>query len=114
VMHRWIERPWLAVFPLIGLLAVFAIVSGIRRRRDAWPFAGAVVIFLAAFATLAASFLPYIVPFSLTINEAAAPKSSLAFIFWGAGIVVLPLILIYTIMVYIVFKGKVRPSAEYH
>jgi cytochrome d ubiquinol oxidase subunit II len=113
VMHRWIERPWLAVFPLIGLLAVIAIISGIRRRRDAWPFAGTAVIFLAAFATLAASFLPYIVPFSLTINEAAAPTSSLAFIFWGAGIVVLPLILLYTIMVYIVFKGKVSPSAEY-
>ena len=114
VMHRWIERPWLAVFPLIGLLAVIAIVSGIRRQRDAWPFAGAVVIFLAAFATLAASFLPYIVPFSLTLNEAAASTSSLTFIFWGAGIVVLPLTLIYTITVYIVFKGKVSPSAEYH
>ena len=112
VMHRWIERPWLAVFPLIGLFAVIAIVSGIHRRRDAWPFAGAVVIFLAAFATLAASFLPYIVPFSLTINEAAAPTSSLAFIFRGAGILVLPLTLVYTIMVYIVFKGKVNPSAE--
>ena len=111
VMHRWIERPWLAVFPLIGLLAVVAIVSGIRRRRDSWPFAGAAVIFLAAFATLAASFLPYIVPFSLTISQAAAPTSSLSFIFWGAGIVVLPLTLVYTIMVYTVFKGKVTPIA---
>jgi cytochrome d ubiquinol oxidase subunit II len=114
VMHRWIERPWLAVFPLIGLLAVIAIVAGVRRRRDSWPFAGAVVIFLAAFATLAASFLPYIVPFSLTISDAAAPTSSLSFIFWGAGIVVLPLTLIYTIMVYTIFKGKVSASAEYH
>jgi cytochrome d ubiquinol oxidase subunit II len=114
VMHRWIERPWLAVFPLIGLFAVISIVLGVRRRRDSWPFAGAAVIFLAAFATLAASFLPYIVPFSLTISEAAAPTSSLSFVFWGAGIVVLPLTLIYTIMVYTVFKGKISPTAEYH
>jgi cytochrome bd ubiquinol oxidase subunit II len=113
VMHRWIERPWLAVFPLIGLLAVFAIAAGVHRRRDSLPFAGATVIFLAAFATLVASFLPYMVPFSLTINESAAPKSSLSFIFWGAGIVVLPLILVYTIMVYSIFKGKVGSSAEY-
>jgi cytochrome d ubiquinol oxidase subunit II len=113
VMHRWIERPWLAVFPLIGLLAVIAIVAGVRRRRDSWPFAGAAVIFLAAFATLAASFLPYMVPFSLTIGEAAAPTSSLSFIFWGAGIVALPLTLIYTITVYAVFKGKVSTTAEY-
>ena len=67
-----------------------------------------------AFATLAASFLPYIVPFSLTITEAAAPTRSLAFIFWGAGIVVLPLILLYTVIVYTVFKGKVDASSEYH
>jgi cytochrome bd ubiquinol oxidase subunit II len=114
VMHRWIERPWLAVFPLIGLLAVFAIAAGVRGRRDSLPFTGATVIFLAAFATLVASFLPYLVPFSLTINESAAPASSLSFIFWGAGIVVLPLILIYTIMVYTIFKGKVSSTTEYH
>jgi cytochrome bd ubiquinol oxidase subunit II len=53
------------------------------------------------------------VPFSLTILQAAAPISSLSFIFWGAGIVVLPLTLLYTIIVYAVFKGKVGPSAEY-
>jgi cytochrome d ubiquinol oxidase subunit II len=113
VMHRWIERPWLDVFPVIGVLAVITIVVGVRRRRDSWPFAGTAAIFLAAFATLAASFLPYMVPFSLTIMEAAAPASSLSFIFWGAGIVVLPLTLLYTVMVYAVFKGKVGPSAEY-
>jgi cytochrome bd ubiquinol oxidase subunit II len=113
VMHRWIERPWLEVFPLIGVLAVITIVVGVCQRRDSWPFAGTVAIFLAAFATLAASFLPYMVPFSLTILGAAAPTSSLSFIFWGAGIVVLPLTLLYTIIVYAVFKGKVGSSAEY-
>jgi cytochrome d ubiquinol oxidase subunit II len=113
VMHRWIERPCLDVFPLLGALAVVMIVKGVGKRRDSWPFAGTLVIFLAAFATLAASFLPYMVPFSLTILQAAAPISSLSFIFWGAGIVVLPLTLLYTIIVYAVFKGKVGPSAEY-
>ena len=113
VMHRWIDRPWLAIFPAVGVLAVIVIASGLRRRQDSRPFIGAVMIFLAAFATLAASFLPYIVPFSLTINEAAAPTRSLAFIFWGAGIVVLPLILVYTVMVYTVFKGKVDAGSEY-
>jgi cytochrome d ubiquinol oxidase subunit II len=113
VMHRWIERPWLAVFPVIGVLAVITIVVGVRQRRDSRPFAGAAIIFMTAFATLAASFLPYMVPFSLTILEAAAPTSSLSFIFWGAGIVVLPLTLLYTVIVYAVFKGKVGPRAEY-
>jgi cytochrome d ubiquinol oxidase subunit II len=114
VMHRWIERPWLAVFPLIGLVAVFAMRHGIRRRLDAWPFAAAAAIFLAAFATLAASFLPYMVPYSITIAEAAAPRTSLAFIFWGAGAFVLPLMLVYTITAYSVFRGKARHDGEYH
>jgi cytochrome d ubiquinol oxidase subunit II len=54
------------------------------------------------------------VPFSVTIADAAAPQSSLVFIFWGAGVFVLPVILIYTITLYAVFKGKVDSNAEYH
>jgi len=50
--------------------------------------------------------LPYILPFSLTIAEAAAPPASLRFMFWGSGLVVLPMILLYTITVYRVFRGK--------
>ena len=96
---------------LAGDLAVF---RGPYASALASIDAYATAIFGAAFATLAASFLPYMVPFSITITQAAAPQSSLSFIFWGAGAVVLPLILVYTITVYAVFKGKVRPGAEYH
>jgi cytochrome d ubiquinol oxidase subunit II len=111
VMDRWIDRPWLIVFPAIGVLAAVAMLFGIRRRRDGWPFAAAAATFAAAFATLAASFLPYMVPYSITVEQAAAPASSLSFIFWGAGAVVLPLTLLYTVVVYGVFKGKVDPHA---
>ena len=70
------------------------------------------VIFLAAFGTLAFSFWPHMIPFSITIDEAAAPHSSLAFMFWGAGLFVFPLILIYTIVNYTVFRGKVRSDSD--
>ena len=66
-----------------------------------------ILIFLSAFGTLAISFWPYKIPFVLTIDEAAAPHSSLAFMFWGEGLFVTPLTLIYTIGVYRVFRGKV-------
>src|SRR5271170_2373551 len=39
------------------------------------------------------SFWPYMIPFSITIEEAAVPHSSLAFMFWGKGIIVFPLML---------------------
>ncbi|PIK73413.1 quinol oxidase subunit 2, partial [Methylobacterium frigidaeris] len=59
------------------------------------------------------SFLPYMVPFSITIAEAAAPESSLRFLFWGAGLFVFPLTLAYTAAVYFIFRGKVAGEAEY-
>jgi len=48
----------------------------------------------------------------ITIAEAAAPHSSLAFMFRGAGLFVFPLMLIYTAISYSVFRGKVTSSGS--
>jgi cytochrome d ubiquinol oxidase subunit II len=63
-------------------------------------------MFVAAFCTMVVSLLPYIVPFSITLTQAAAPHASLAFLFWGAGLFVLPLTIIYTIVIYVIFRTK--------
>jgi cytochrome bd ubiquinol oxidase subunit II len=114
VIHRWVERPYLFVFPAIGVIAALAAAESVRRRRDELPFHMVALIFAAAFGTLAISFWPYMIPFSITIDEAAAPHSSLAFMFWGAGLFVFPLMLLYTIISYTVFRGKVRPTADHY
>jgi cytochrome bd ubiquinol oxidase subunit II len=114
VMGRWIERPWLVVFPVLGALATAGLLSGVRNRRDRVPFVMAALIFLSAFGTMAASFWPYMIPFSVTIADAASPIASLKFLFYGAGLVVLPIILAYTLAVYWVFRGKTRDDAGYH
>ncbi|MEI9985397.1 MAG: cytochrome d ubiquinol oxidase subunit II [Aliidongia sp.] len=62
VMNRWVERPYLAVFPILGAVGCGAIVFGLGRRQDNLPFQGSVLLFATAFGTLAASFLPYMVP----------------------------------------------------
>ncbi len=111
VMHRWIERPLLFVFPGMGIAAAIGLVASVRRRRDAAPFYMVALMFAAAFGTLAISFWPYMIPFSITIDEAAAPHSSLAFMFWGEGLFVFPLMLVYAAINYSVFRGKVRPTA---
>jgi cytochrome bd ubiquinol oxidase subunit II len=46
------------------------------------------------------------IPYAVTIGDAAAPEASLAFLFWGAGLFVLPVICIYTGVVYWLFRGK--------
>jgi cytochrome d ubiquinol oxidase subunit II len=114
IMQRWLDRPLLFIFPVIGALAAIMLAVSLRKRRDQWPFRMVAILFLAAFGTLAISFWPYMIPFVITIQEAAAPHSSLAFMFWGAGIIVFPLMLAYTVVSYSVFRGKVRSDAEEH
>jgi cytochrome d ubiquinol oxidase subunit II len=114
VMSQWLERPYLLVFPAIGVIAALVAAASVRHRRDGVPFYMVALIFVAAFGTLAISFWPYMIPFSITVEEAASPHSTLAFMFWGAGIIVFPLMLIYTVISYTVFRGKVKPTAGHY
>jgi cytochrome bd ubiquinol oxidase subunit II len=114
VVHRWLERPYLFAFPAIGVIAALVATVSVRHRRDGPPYYMVALIFAAAFGTLAISFWPYMVPFSITIEEAAAPHSSLAFMFWGEGLFVFPLMLLYTVVSYTVFRGKVRSSEGHY
>jgi cytochrome d ubiquinol oxidase subunit II len=47
VMDRWVERPVLAIFPIIGAVGCGAIVFGLGRKLDSLPFRGAVLLFVA-------------------------------------------------------------------
>jgi cytochrome bd ubiquinol oxidase subunit II len=111
VLGRWLERPYLFAFPLAGVAAGIALAMSVRRRREHEPFYLVAATFAAAFGTFVVSFWPYMIPFKITIEEAAAPHSALAFMFWGEGLFVLPLMLVYTAISYRVFRGKVRPGA---
>ncbi len=100
------DRRWGLVFPGVGLLAMAGVFIGARERRDGMPFLMAVAFFIAAFLTLAVLFWPYMIPYQVTVADAAAPDKALSFLFWGAGIFVLPVIAIYTAVVYWMFRGK--------
>ncbi|MEA2883668.1 MAG: cytochrome bd ubiquinol oxidase subunit [Bradyrhizobium sp.] len=114
ILHRWLDRPYLFVFPAIGAVAATVLALSIVNHNDYRPLYMVALIFISAFGTLALSFWPYMIPFVITINEAAAPQSSLAFMFWGCGVFVFPLMLLYTLISYRVFRGKVAPTAGYH
>ena len=114
IMHRWIDRPYLFVFPAIGGLAAWVLARSILHHDDRWPFYMVTLIFVSAFGTLALSFWPYMIPFAITIDSAAAPHSTLAFMFWGEGLFVFPLMLLYTAISLSVFRGKVGSASDYH
>ena len=78
----------------------------LTNDRWAWtPFAAAIGLFTLAFAGMAYSFFPYVVPEKITIYEAASAPESLFIILIGTLFVV-PAILGYTVLSYYIFRGK--------
>ncbi|MGB8609291.1 cytochrome d ubiquinol oxidase subunit II, partial [Bradyrhizobium sp.] len=101
------DRYWGLAFPILAVAALIGVVMGARARRDELPFPLTVLFFLASYVTLGVMFWPYMVPYAITVADAAAPDASLGFIFYG-GVIVLPVIFLYSIGVYYIFRGKDR------
>ncbi len=99
--------------PLVGLLGLTLVAAGLRRGAPAWPFAGAALVFLSGYLGLAAGFFPYVVPYALDFRQAASTDSALGLLLAG-GVVMLPLVLGYTALVYWLFRGRVGADAGYH
>jgi cytochrome d ubiquinol oxidase subunit II len=116
IRERWFSTPnvlFLAEIPVATALLAWLCWYGIRKGRSLMPFFCAVGIFLLAYLGLAASNLPYLVPPSLTIWDAASPPASQMFYLVGASILI-PMILVYTALVFWLFRGKIRPGEGYH
>lgn len=114
IFDKWFRFPEvvaLAPLPLMSALLIALLWLSLRRlpTRDdsfAWfPFAGATVLMALGFFGMAYSFYPYIVPDRITISDAAAATESLTIILYGT-LAVLPVILGYTVLAYVIFRGK--------
>ena len=94
--------------------AAYRCWSGIEDdKNDIKAFVWAVVLFLLGLLGLLISNVPYLVPRSVTVWEAAAAPSSQLFMLVGT-LLMLPVILGYTAFVYWTFRGKVRVGEGYH
>lgn len=106
------DRSWALALPVFWAALVVALLVALRSgKRSRLPFFLASLSFICAFLVLAATFWPWMVPGSITLVEAASPEASLRFMFWGAGLFALPIIIIYTIVIYRVFRAG--PVATY-
>jgi cytochrome d ubiquinol oxidase subunit II len=114
----WPEALWLAPLPVLSAAIIAGLWLMLRRMpyegdRWAWaPFGLATLLFAAAFGGLAYSFYPYVVPDRITIYEAASAPESLMIILVGTAIV-LPMIVAYSALAYIVFRGKAQELKYY-
>lgn len=116
IWERWFSVPnffYLSPIPVLTAVAALTVWRGLVNGRDKAPFFGTVALFLLGFIGLAVSMLPYLVPPSITVWDAAAHPSSQLFMLIGT-VPLLPLILAYTAFVYWTFRGKVKPGEGYH
>jgi cytochrome bd ubiquinol oxidase subunit II len=117
VAQRWFgsgNLGWFLPVPILVILCVWGIFRSIRLQHEAMPFLLTLAICFLGYTGLVISIWPYIVPPSLTIWDASSSHSSQLFALVGT-VIVLPIILVYNVMQYRVFRGKVREGdAGYH
>ena len=114
--QRWFTWPntvLTAPVPIAVAVVAVLLLKSLAEKRDSRPFFLSLLLFLLSYAGLGISMYPYIVPQSITIWQAAAPRNSQIFMLVGVAVMI-PLILAYTGWAYWVFRGKVRAESGYH
>ena len=114
--ERWFTWPNIvltAPVPVAVACVSALLLRSLIDRQDSRPFFLTLALFALSYAGLGISMYPYIVPQSITITQAAAPRNSQVFMLVGVAILI-PLILGYTGWAYWVFRGKVRAGMGYH
>jgi len=114
IFDKWFSVPevfLLLPLPLMAgglILTLWLMLRQLPKDNDrlAWaPFTITTVLFTLGFCGMAYSFYPYVVPETLTVYEAASAPESLFIIFVGT-LFVLPVIAGYSVLAYVIFRGK--------
>ncbi|WP_085885448.1 cytochrome d ubiquinol oxidase subunit II [Oceanibacterium hippocampi] len=116
VAARWFSWPnilYLSPVPVATALLALGVWRALGGTSEHWPFVGAVGLFVLAYAGIAISLWPMIVPHHYTLTEAASSESTQGFLLAGT-LALLPVILTYTAWSYWIFRGKVRRDNGYH
>jgi cytochrome d ubiquinol oxidase subunit II len=115
IADRWfggVNLLYLSPIPLLTLALAVTLFWSILSRRELLPFLSAIGLFILGLAGIAISLYPNIIPPSVTVWDAVAPRSSVIFAMVGVA-VVLPMVLIYTVYAYSVFHGKASAEGGY-
>jgi len=116
IAQRWFSMPnilFLWPVPVMTTLTAYLGWYGLQKGSDALPFLSAIGLFLLGYMGLVISWFPYLVPPTLTVWDAAAAPVSQMFMLVGT-LILLPIILGYTALIYWLFRGKVAEGESYH
>jgi cytochrome d ubiquinol oxidase subunit II len=111
----WFSLPnfyYLLPMPLLSILLVILLWIHLRKKSEYLPFFLSIGLFVMNYIGLGISLWPWVVPFEITIWQAAAAPESQSLLLVGTAIM-LPLVLAYTGYCYYVFKGKSSDEAAY-
>ncbi len=113
---RWFSLPnlyYFALVPIVTAAIAWTTWRALRRDADYLPFIGAMGLFVMCYLGLGISLFPYIVPYAVTLWDAAAVPSTQMFLLIGT-LFLLPIIFMYIGWSYYVFRGKVTAEVGYH
>jgi cytochrome bd ubiquinol oxidase subunit II len=106
--------PWLMVAPVLGILGPLGALALTRARRSGMAFIVSAIGIFGIIATAGVSMFPFLMPsdiapaMSLTVWDASSSQQTL-FIMLICTLVFLPIVLIYTSIVFRVLRGAVTP-----
>ncbi len=116
ITARWFTWPnmaYLAPVPIVTAAIALTLWRSLARGGEFVPFLAALGLFAMCYLGLAISVFPYVVPWTITLWDAASSPGSQAFLLVGT-LVILPIVFMYTGWSYYVFRGKVRAELGYH
>jgi cytochrome d ubiquinol oxidase subunit II len=116
IAQRWFSMPNLLFFapvPILVAMATYALVRAVNRQRQVSPFLCTLALVFLGYSGLGISLWPNIIPPAVSVWDASAPPQSQGFALVGA-LLIIPVILMYTVWSYYVFRGKVKHGEGYH
>jgi cytochrome d ubiquinol oxidase subunit II len=117
IAERYLQQPWLAIFPLIALAAVVTGWVMVRRERYFTAFLLSATMIAGLIISAGIGLFPNLListenpAYNLTIYNAASQPNTLQ-VMLVIALIGLPFVLLYTTGVYYLFRGKVRLSPE--
>ncbi len=116
IAARWFTLPhmlWFAPVPLLVAVCAWQLLRAVAARAHLRPFLYTLALVFLGYSGLGISIWPNIIPPDITLWDAAGPPQSQGFTLVGA-LLIIPIILMYTIWAYYIFRGKVRVGEGYH
>jgi cytochrome d ubiquinol oxidase subunit II len=117
IADRYLQQPWLAIFPAAALLAVIVAWFMVKRSHYFAAFLLSASMIAGLLFSAAIGLYPNLLvstidrAYNLTIFNAASQPNTLT-VMLIIAVIGIPFVLMYTAGVYYIFRGKVRLSSQ--